>query len=313
MTKFESHNSNPALAIEIKGFTLVEIVVAILISSVLAAGTVGFISRSVDGLTATAARNQLASSGRTVIDRLSLELHNALPNSIRTDGGAGNDQCIEFIPVVAATTYINPAFSGSGTTSFDVVDFVEENAVFLPSAPPSLYAAIYPRNINQVYDGDNSTAALPVNFGNRRPLQAISSIANHGSIAERSTVTLTKAHRFRRRSPNERFFVVSQPVSFCLSGTNLYRYSNYGFHQSQTTEEESGSCDASTSDRCLPNYENHPTAPNKTLIVGGVSAASFSVGNQNLARNSLVSIQLNLTAGADSITLRNEILTRSVP
>lgn len=295
------------------GFTLVEIVVAILISSILAAGTVGFISRSVDGLTATAARNQLASSGRTVIDRLSLELHNALPNSIRTDGGAGNDQCIEFVPVVGATTYINPAFSGSGTLSFDVVDFVEENTVFLPAAPPSLYAAIYPRNINQVYDGDNSTAALPVNFPNRRPLQAISSIANHGSITERSTITLTKPHRFRRRSPNERFFVVNQPVSFCLVGSNLYRYSNYGFHQNQTTEEESGSCDASTSDRCLPNYEEHPTSPNKRLIVGGVTAASFSVGNQNLARNSLVSIQLNLTAGADSITLRNEILTRSVP
>lgn len=295
------------------GFTLIEVIVAILISSVLAVGTVAFISRAADGLATTANRNQLASSGRTVIDRLSLELHNALPNSIRTAGGGGGDQCVEFVPVRAATTYINPAFSNPGTLSFDVVDFYEDNAVFLPAAPPALYAAIYPRNINQIYRGDDGLAALPVDFANRRPLQAISSIANHGSIAEQSTVTLTTAHRFRRRSPNERFFLVTQPVSFCLVGSNLYRYSNYGFHRNQTVAEESGTCNAATADRCLPNYANHSTAPNKSLIVGGVTAASFSVGNQNLARNSLVSIQLNLSAGDDAITLRNEVLTRSVP
>jgi MSHA biogenesis protein MshO len=291
------------------GFTLIEVVVAILISSVLAVGTVSFISRTVDGLDTTANRNQLASAGRTVIDRLSLELHNALPNSIRTAGGG---QCIEFIPVRASTTYVNPAFSGSGTSSFDVIDFAENNAVFLPTAPPALYAVISPRNINQIYDGDNGVAALPPVFNNRRPVQAISSIVASGT-ASQSTVNLATAHRFNRRSPKERFFVVTQPVSFCVVGSNLFRYSNYGFHQTQTVVEESGSCDASTANRCLPNYENHSTAPNKALVVDSISAASFSVGNQNLARNSLVSIQLNLSAGGDSISLKNEVLTRSVP
>lgn len=294
------------------GFTLIEVVVAILISSVLAVGTVSFISRSVDGLDTTANRNQLASAGRTVIDRMSLELHNALPNSIRTSGGGGSDQCIEFIPVRASTTYVNPAFSGSGTSSFDVIDFAEDNAVFLPSAPPALYAVIYPRNINRVYDGDNGVAALPPVFNNRRPVQAISSIVASGT-ASQSTVNLATTHRFRRRSPSERFFVVTQPVSFCAVGSNLFRYSNYGFHQTQTVVEESGSCDASTANRCLPNYGNHTTAPNKVLVVGSISAASFSVGNQNLARNSLVSIQLNLSADGESISLKNEVLTRSVP
>lgn len=306
-TPFETSNPSDL------GFTLIEVVVAILISSVLAVGTVSFISRTVDGLDTTTNRNQLASAGRTVIDRLSLELHNALPNTIRTSGGAGSDQCIEFIPVRASTTYINPAFSGSGTSSFDVIDFVEENAVFLPAAPPALYAVIYPRNGNQIYDGDNGVAALPPVFNNRSPMQAISSIVASGT-ASQSTVNLAAPHRFRRRSPSERFFVVSQPVSFCVVGSNLFRYTNYGFHQTQTViEEESGVCSAGSANRCLPNYENHTTAPNKVLVVDSISAASFSVGNQNLARNALVSIQLNLSAGGDSISLRNEVLTRSVP
>jgi MSHA biogenesis protein MshO len=274
---------------------------------------VAFISRTVEGLDAAANRNKLASAGRTAISRMSLELHNALPNSIRTAGGAGSDQCIEFIPVRAATTYVNPSFSNPGTIAFDVIDFVEENAVFLPTEPPDLYAVIYPRNSSQVYDGDNGTAALPPVFNDRRPIQAIASIADHGSISELSTVTLEAVHRFRRRSPNERFFVVTQPVSFCVVASNLYRYSNYGFHGTQTVVEESGSCDASTANRCLPNYENHTTAANKVLVVDSISSGGFTVGNQNLARNSLVSIEFNLTSGADSIALKNEVLTRSVP
>lgn len=295
------------------GFTLIELIVVIVVSSILAIGTVTFISRTVDGLNSAANRNKLASAGRTAIDRMSLELHNALPNSIRTAGGVGGDQCIEYIPVRAATTYINPAFSNPGTSSFDVVDFVEDNAVFLPAAPPALYAVIYPRNINRVYDGDNGVAALPPVFNNRRPMQAITSIVDHASITNLSTVNLAAAHRFRRRSPNERFFVVTQPVSFCIVGSNLYRYSNYGFHQTQTVIEESGSCDAATANRCLPNYGNHPTAANKKLVVDSISSGAFSVGNQNLTRNSLVSIELDMTLNGDSISLKHEVLTRSVP
>ena len=49
------------------GFTLVELVSVILISAILALGTVIFISRAVEGLDATSARNQLASAGRTAI------------------------------------------------------------------------------------------------------------------------------------------------------------------------------------------------------------------------------------------------------
>lgn len=312
MFKNISHKSHQNSVAVNAGFTLIELVVTLVISGILAIGTVAFISRTVEGLDSAASRNKLASAGRTAISRMSLELHNAMPNSIRTAGGSG-DQCIEFIPVRAATTYIDPAFANPGTVSFDVVDFVEENAVFLPAAPPSLYAVIYPRNINQVYDGDNGTAALPAVFNNRRPVQAISSIANHASIADLSTVTLTTAHRFRRRSPNERFFVVTQPVSFCIVGENLYRYTNYGFHQTQTVVEESGSCDAATANRCLPNYENHTASPDKVLIVDSISSGGFTVGNQNLARNSLVLIELNFTSGLDSIALKNEVLTRSVP
>jgi MSHA biogenesis protein MshO len=301
----------------IKGFTLIELVVTIVISAVLAGGTIAYIANTVDGIESASRRNKLATAGRVVIDRIALELHNALPNSIRASTALpGGNQCIEYIPVLAATTYINPAFTGLGSTAFNVVDFVENGADYIPASSTGIYAVIYPRRINQVYDGDNGAVATWPSFPNRRPIQTIASIADTGPASNLSVVTLTTAHRFNRRSPNERFFVVTQPVSFCVVGDKIYRYSNYGFYRNQSVAERlisDNSCPAADPDRCLPNYN---TSPDKVLITDSLNNAgltAFAVRNQNLTRNSLVAIQLNMESGEDSFTLTHEVLTRSVP
>lgn len=314
MTKLIPKRASARLASQ-RGFTLIELIVSIVISAVLAGGTIAYIANTVNGIESASRRNKLASAGRVVLDRIALELHNALPNSIRVSPPLGNgNQCIEYIPVVAATTYINPAFSGPGTTTFDVVDFVSNGSAFIPSSATGMYAVIYPRNINQVYDGDN-TLPWP-DFPNRRPIQTIASIADTGPSSNLSVVTLTQAHRFNRRSPNERFFVVSQPVSFCVVSDKMYRYTNYGFYQSQSVTERlisDNSCPAANPGRCLPNYN---TSPDKVLITDSIDntgLTAFTVGPQNLRRNSLVAIQLNMESGSESITLTHEVLTRSVP
>lgn len=302
----------------VSGFTIIEAILAIVITSILAIGVVTYIGDTATSIDNAANRSRLASSGRVAIQRLSAELHNALPNSIRvTTATAGGDQCIEFIPVRAATNYINPSFGGSGTTSFQVVDFQPDQV-----GVSGGFAVIYPRRQNQFYDGDeggaaSNTASSWPTFPNRRPIQAISSITS-GTSANQSTVNLVTAHRFRRRSPNERFFVVEQPVSYCVAGDRLYRYTDYGFFRSQVTQEEEPSvCErtATDSDRCLPDYDAGP-ARQKTLITDNIDntgLTAFTVGSQTLTRNSLISIVFNMSADGDSIQLNHEVLARSVP
>jgi MSHA biogenesis protein MshO len=311
--------------IEIKkssGFSLIEIVAVIFISSIMAAGVIGYIGRAAEGIDTAENMNRLASSGQLAINRLSFELHNALPNSIRATPTSGlnatGDQCIEFIPVRAATTYINPSFGGGGSSAFEVVDFVpsQHNA-------DGGYAVIYPNNQSRLYDGDNGAYALWPNFPTNRPTQEIFTATiptptngiEDSASADQSTVTLVKAHRFRRRSPNKRFFVVDDPISYCVKGDKLYRYTDYGFFTAQTDVEESGGCVVTTPARCLPNYAAGPTRK-KVLITDSIDNAgliAFSVGNQNLRRNSLVQIELTFSSGGDSITLNHDVLTRSVP
>ena len=292
------------------GFSIIEMVLAIVISGILAIGIVSLIGDSVDSLTTSANRNKIAASGRIALDRLAMEIHNALPNSIRaTTATAGGDQCLEFVPVRAATTYINPPFSPGGATTFDVVDLTPSQ-----HGVSGGYAVIYPRLQNRLYDGDNGASAGWPNLpANRRPIQEIASIADSAS-PDQSTVTLVKSHRFRRRSPSQRFFIVEDPISYCVVGANLYRYTNYGFYTTQVTaEEESGVCEAALNQTCLPNYT---AAPNKMLITNDLEntgLTAFTVSAQTLRRNSLVAIQFNFTANNDSIVLNHEVLTRSVP
>lgn len=290
------------------GFSIIEMIVAIVVSSIIAIGMVDYIGRAVEGISSSANRNQLASAGRTALDRLGMELHNSLPNSIReTTAAAGGDQCLEFIPVRAATSYINPPFIGGGGTTFDVVDFVPSQ-----HGVSGGFAVIYPNRQDEIYNGDIGPSTGWPNFPTRGPIQEIASIADSATDFQ-STVTLTTTHRFNRRSPNERFYVVDEPVSYCVVGDKLYRYTNYGFYTTQVDEEESGTCVVASDDRCLPNYA---AAPDKMLITDNIDNAlltAFTVGTQTLTRNSLVAIVLNITSDGDSIILNHDVLTRSVP
>jgi MSHA biogenesis protein MshO len=291
------------------GFTTIEMVVTILVSSILAIGIVDFIGNTVQGLDSSANRNQLSTAGRTAIDRLAMEIHNALPNSMRTTTAtAGGDQCVEFIPVRATTSYINPSFRGMGSLAFDVVDLNPSQ-----QGVNGGYAVIYPNRRNRVYAGDNGPATGWPNFLNNRPIQAIDTITD-SAAADQSTITLVTTHRFNRRSPSRRFFVVDDPVSYCVVADKLYRYTNYGFFFSQVTqEEEAGVCELALDQTCLPNYA---AAPDKVLITDSIDntgLTAFSVESQTLTRNALLAIELNLAADGDIVRLNHDVLTRSVP
>lgn len=271
------------------GFTLIEIVVTMLISVILALGIVTFISDTVDGVLASGNRNKLTSSGRTVVDRLALELHNAVPNSIRaTAAEAGGDQCIEFIPFEAATNYVDPPFTGGGGDEFEVIDF---NPALTYASPAGVQAVIYPDDTDDLYTG-----------GSPGPRALVDAITDTGGADGKVTVYLDSTHRFSRRSPVDRMYIAMEPVSFCLEDNNLYRYQNYGFQTSQ--------CDPDTA-ACLPS-----TVPDRQLIsdtIDNTGLTAFSILPATLRRNAIISMEFNFTSEGDVVRLKHEVMMRNVP
>ena len=306
---------NPG-GISSKGFSLIEIIVVIVVMSIISIGIVQYIIDSASGYSRTAIRSELSASGRVVIDRIAMDLHNALPNSVRvtsaytsgsgevTGGDAyAGDQCIEFVPILSATTYIDPRFRPqTHTTTFTVVDFV----------PPvtntiSAYISIFPRSTGQIYNADFSdptTAAI-----------AGASVADSNTGDGVNEVTTITNHRFRRSSPTMRAFMVDEPISYCVKGEQLFRYTNYGFNSTQLRPVD---IDGSCSGTCLPD-----ATPDRVLMTSYVDNAgltdagsqAFDFLNANRRRNAVVQLELNFEKGnsGDEVLLNHEVLLHSSP
>lgn len=293
------------------GFSLVEMIVAILIMSIIAIGLTQFISFSAEGYVKSADRNQLTSTGRIVIERITKELRNALPNSVRTTdvfiagdnevvfGGLfPGDQCLEYLPILGASTYIDPVFHpGSGSMEFDAVEFNLDI-----SEVDGAYTVIFPRNPSQLYDSSLPSPGYIAAFDN----------LNVGStLSDTHTINLTNPHKYRRRSALDRVYLVDEPVSFCVNGDNLFRYADYGLFDTQLIPTNpAGACPLSSA--CLPAT----TADKRILIASNLANEGFTAFDQlaaTLRRNAIVQIELNFEKEGESVALNHEVMLPSAP
>lgn len=270
-----------------RGFTLVELVVTLVIASILSIATWTFVSDSVTAMLVTRDHNQLASGARTVIDRLSVELYNAVPNSIRVSSAGQGNQCLEFIPFTHATTYVDAPFSvparellvmqgppGNPLPSGDLVD---------------TYLALYPVASAALYDLDSGAG----------PIAAVDSVDADPDDAALARITLSNEHLFPGRSPLERVFLARQPVSFCVEGAILNRYSDYGFHPAQCPPLS----------ECLAQGRKGPLANN--LVNADLNA--FTYTPDSLLRNGIVVFQFRFETKNLTVELRHDLLLRNVP
>ena len=268
-----------------QGFTLIELVVTLTISAIMAIGVISYIGDAVDGFSASSSRSKLAASGRVAVDRMAAELYNAVPNSLRV---SPDGQCLEFLPVLAATTYIDPAFEAENQT-FDAV--APASADYSDVA----YAIIFPIDAAGLYHA-NSTGSLA----------RVDSIGpGEESDGDVITVDLAAPHKFERRSPVNRLYLASEPVSFCVTDNLLFRYHGYG---QEYTGPSATQCTPAT---CLPDQ-----LPQRVLISGPLNntgLATFRVEPATLRRNALAAIHLNFSESGDIVNLRHEVMIRNVP
>ncbi|WDD98180.1 type II secretion system protein [Thalassomonas actiniarum] len=279
-----------------KGFTLIEFVIVIILLGIMAAGIGGFVSLSTQTFVNVSERDELLASARFAIERLNREVGNAVPNSVRikTDSDT-NQQCLEFMPVKASTSYTSIPVLGSAGLTMQVVPFKGEDGNFF-NCPLCFYAiTVYPLDSSEIYI-DVNNSPLPTS-GQTVGINAFTT----PSPADTSLWTLPlkgndpPLFTFTRTSPTRRAYVFDDPVAYCVDNNRLLRYKGHGVSQNQSL---------------VPPTPSVLMAENIVDIDAG--DLPFTLQAPTLQRNALVQVKLTFERDDEQIVFDHAIHLKNV-
>ncbi len=256
------------------GFTLVELIAVIVILALISVVGTQFIVTSLQSYRQTESRGQLVQRGRVTLEQMSRQLRMAVPNSVRI---SSSGHCVEFLPLVAVTTYQGQVPDASnGKTAVAVL----ATAPFTRGPGQPVHAVISPYFAGEIY-----TAASP---------SARAGISSLGA-APHSLVTLSGSARFLRNSLNNRLYVADNPQRFCVTGGQLVRYRQYGLLSGALTDA--------------------PPGGSADLMALGVSTptSAFALFPGSEVRRAGVAMDLRFTFNDQSVALQQQVFIRNVP
>lgn len=257
-----------------QGFTLMELVVAITISSIVIIFVSMFLSAPIDAYDAHARRNVLVADAAAAWPRMEADLRQALPNSVRTTRN-GAFVALELLRVEGEARYIPPL-----DTSF-------QTAGTLPALSNSYLS------VNNLGTPGRDAYAP----GNTMTPASTTITITPGVLGE-SLVGLNVAPTFLADSPRRRLYLVSGPVTYlCDEGLGtLRRYEGYPLAALQTARDEPGDFSVAG-----------------TLIARGLSSCNFAVSGFSVTQAQTVAVRLTTTRNAESIALLHTVRAEYVP
>ena len=129
-----------------RGFTLVELVMVIVITGILAASLTIFLKPVIDSYVDTRRRAEMTDIADTALRRMAQDIRSAVPNSVRVHG----DQCFELLPTISGGRYrLAP------DTVWDKANPATPSAALDTSAKTSSFDVLSPLpNVNAIKEGD---------------------------------------------------------------------------------------------------------------------------------------------------------------
>jgi len=269
------------------GFTLIEMITVIVLLGIIAGILTPFIAKAMQAYTHSKARAMLVAKGRLALERLSREVHQAVPNSLSVlAAGSG----IEFVRSRAGGRYVE-RFDDFGS------EFSSMNSRFRKNA-----------NLTGLYivgTGLSFSANDVLVIGNTSPadLQAGNTAAAISGIAATTLATdgtsagqvlSFTGQQFTMESPGKHFSIVDQTVEVGLSGSNLRWFTATGL------TNYDGAVNWSASDPSLSD---------------GVSAVTFAYAPGTPQSTGVLRVDLLIADASTGQTIRlyREIHVRNTP
>jgi MSHA biogenesis protein MshO len=264
-----------------RGVTLIEMIVVIAITAIIASAVAVFIGRPVEGYADASRRAEMTDIADTALRRITRDLRTALPNSIRITQ-VGSVYYLEYLESTGGGRYRSQVDSGGlgtildFTTAVSSFDVIGTMPTFVGGESIVIYNLANSGATANAYGGDNRAAY---------------------SSNTATTITLTAAKQFPFASPGKRFQVVDYAVTYVCNppAGELRRYWNYGILAAQPTP---------------------PVTANNAQLASNVTACSFTYVTSGTAqREGVVSLTLNIqeSGSADLIQLFQQVHVTNVP
>lgn len=298
-----------------RGFTLVELITALVVTAILATMSASFLQVPVQSFFDINRRAALTDIADLSLRRISRDVRAALPNSVRVSGACnGAAPCyLEYLdvrtggryreePSGAATTCPAP---GGGVPGYnDALEAGIADGCFMTlGATPGLagvaagdFVVVY--NLGPGFAGSDAYASGPATGGNKSLIAG--TVAGAGANPEDRFNFANLA--FPLGSPGRRFHVVSGPVTYACNpaaaGGTLVRHSGYGIAAAQATPPAGGTA---------------------AVLATGVTSCAFSyTANAVAQRNGVVLLSLQLTqtdatGQSDRVDLVHQIHVSNTP
>jgi len=280
-----------------RGFTIIELVTVIALIGALAVIGGIFIVQPFQAVDDMRRRAELVDEAQLIIERMAREIRAALPNSVRIRSD-GSRTALEIVSTATGGRYRRlPAPGGGGdrlnrTQSADTFDalggLIDIGSVDASGGAGTDCAAgngdcvsIYntgQANFN-IYDGDN--------------IAKVTSLIDNAGTDQVGYDNGGTMPAFRQHSPQQRFFVVDDVVSFiCNSATNrLARHSGYGLNATQDVTPGGTSA----------------------LLGRDVTACSFTYDQGSSTRSGLVTLDITINRDGETVRLLQQVHVMNAP
>jgi len=280
------------------GFTLVELVITITLTTIVVSFMAMFISGPVRAYNDQGRRAELVDLAENSLRRITRDVHRALPNSVRVTA-AGSVTALELLNTVDGARYRdrpppgNPAQRLQFSAPDDAFNSVGRfNNIVKPFASNTHYLAIYNVGVPGADAYELANVITPP--GTQIDIDT-------DAVPGEDNVRISPAFRFAFPSPGQRVFLVDEPVSYlCDTGAGtLVRYSGYAITDNQADRDS--------------DAELLGAGAASTLIATRVSACAMSYAPGTAQRAGLVSISLAVTDTGETVSLLHQVHVDNVP
>lgn len=281
-----------------QGVTLIEMIVAIVVTGILVSLTSMFVRNQIESYTDVARRVDLVDMADGAVRRMARDLQNALPNSPRTPGS----NCVEFIPTKTGGRYRTDSDGSAGS---EYLDFTAADSKFNMYGPMSGNAAqqiaigdlvaVYNLGITgaNAFEGDNTAAV-------------VAPAPSYSATSKETTINIA-SKLFPLASANNRFHVIpsaEQAVSYVCLGAGV-----------SAAGDGQGTLYRLVKTLPYPMPAGCPASvPAGTpVLASNIGSCVFTYTPGTLQRTGLVSIALDIRRAGEPVAIHQQVNVTNTP